>query len=370
MKPKIQYVYNKKTTSLDIRIKIYGVPAGLYSTGISVDANSFDEEKQICGDISVMAYMTLSKSQIEQAYRPGKTPDQLWSEYVTGSAKNADINDAFNYYLDTMVLESSTRSNFLYTKAKIEAAGLIHTPLKDVTPALVRQFFNGLPGKQSTLFVAYKQLKSVISRYVKDHNLDISVNIDGIIKKPRPKDADEEALEYLTFDEVKDLLAQDWSADKKLSYARDLFVLMCFTGLAIADILKFTPAMVSADGKWILYKRTKTRKRGKQCRVPMLPITRALIYKYEWPTKLARRTIQLYCEKIGIKIGKRVTSHTARHSFGGIMLYFGFSMESVREMMGHSSVAITEQIYAKVTKEKIEREMRTIPKQMNDLLTL
>lgn len=378
MTPQIQFLYNKKTTSLDLRIKLYGIPAGVYSTGISVDANSFDAEKQICGDTSVMAYMNLTKDSLAKAYRPGMLPDQMWSEWLSNGTI-ATLADAFAYYLKSRELEPSSQATYTYVRDKIKLEGWLLTPIPNITSAMVRLFMSGLTLKDSTKSLWLTSLKSVIDLYVKDHNLAVRLNLDGIIPKKRRKDADEEESEYLEFDEVRKLMDLDLSKEVKgtgrrakwFLVARDLFVIMCFTGLSVGDIVRFTPEeMISSDGEWILYKRRKTRKRGKRCRVPMLPITRSLIYKYEWPTRLPIRTIQWYCNKLGNIIGKRVTPHTARHSFGGIMLYFGFSMESVREMMGHSSVAITEQIYAKVTKAKIEREMKEIPAQMNKLLTL
>jgi len=379
MIPTIKFIYNKKTAGLDVRIKIYGLPYGVYSTGILVDENSFDAKKQICGDPSVMEYINLTRESIRKAYRPGMSPEQMWADYLSHTGKKATLADAFQYYLDSKELAPSSRSTYTYLQSMIEKAGWVMTTLENITPAKVRLFINSLDMKQSTKALYLSSLHAVITLYIRDHNLDIRLNLDGIVEKQRKKEADEEESEYLEFDEVKKLLTienlkvgngkgrkAEW-----FSEARDLFVIMCFTGLSVGDIVKFTPQdMISADGKWILYKRTKTKKRGKRCRVPMLPITRSLIYKYDWPTRLPIRTIQWYCNKLGTLIGKRITPHTARHSFGGIMLYFGFSMESVREMMGHSSVAITEQIYAKVTKAKIEREMKEIPEMMNKMLTL
>jgi hypothetical protein len=54
-------------------------------------------------------------------------------------------------------------------------------------------------------------------------------------------------------------------------------------------------------------------------------------------------------------------SHGARKTFGTIMLEFGYSIESVSKMMGHSNPLITAQIYSKVTQAKIEREMQRTP---------
>ncbi|QIK52870.1 tyrosine-type recombinase/integrase [Dysgonomonas sp. HDW5B] len=48
--------------------------------------------------------------------------------------------------------------------------------------------------------------------------------------------------------------------------------------------------------------------------------------------------------------------HVARHSFATLMLSYGMSIESVSKMLGHNQIRTT-QIYAKVTEEKIAKEM-------------
>lgn len=48
--------------------------------------------------------------------------------------------------------------------------------------------------------------------------------------------------------------------------------------------------------------------------------------------------------------------HVARHSFATLALSYGMSIESVSKMLGHNQIRTT-QIYAKVTEEKIAKEM-------------
>ena len=48
-----------------------------------------------------------------------------------------------------------------------------------------------------------------------------------------------------------------------------------------------------------------------------------------------------------------VGAHTGRHVFGERMLALGFSMESISRCMGHTSIRVTEKLYAKVDDTKI-----------------
>lgn len=289
------------------------------------------------------------------------------------------IKDAFEYYFKAIKMAPGTKMNYSHVLHKVDEAGLLDLPLKDITPAVIRKLINDQPQAQSTVHVFYVQLKSVLNRYIQDHAMNISMAglNGGIIKKPKLKPTMVGEEEYLTFTELKDLLAVDLEKDPRKELARDAFCLMCLTGMAVGDLLKFTPECVSADGKWIHYKRIKN---GNGCPVPMLPLTHALIFKevYSpnnleekkprvWPLKVQKRAVQTWCEVIITQLmGRKMTSHMGRHSFGTIMLEFGFSLETVSKFMGHSSVLITGQVYAKVTHDKIERELRNLPAEIRE----
>ena len=51
-----------------------------------------------------------------------------------------------------------------------------------------------------------------------------------------------------------------------------------------------------------------------------------------------------------------MSSHTARHTFGTMMVSAGVPMESISKMMGHTNIRTT-QGYAKVTDDKISEDM-------------
>lgn len=54
--------------------------------------------------------------------------------------------------------------------------------------------------------------------------------------------------------------------------------------------------------------------------------------------------------------GMKITSHCARHTFATLFLTEGVSIESVSSMLGHTSIKTT-QIYARITNEKVSRDM-------------
>ncbi|WGU71578.1 site-specific integrase [Capnocytophaga canimorsus] len=67
----------------------------------------------------------------------------------------------------------------------------------------------------------------------------------------------------------------------------------------------------------------------------------------------------------GIDKTKPLSFHWARHTFGTLFLTEGVPLESVSKMMGHKNLKTT-QIYAKITNEKISKDMEKIACKFND----
>lgn len=51
-----------------------------------------------------------------------------------------------------------------------------------------------------------------------------------------------------------------------------------------------------------------------------------------------------------------MSSHLARHTFGTLLISAGISIESIAKMMGHTNI-VSSQIYAKITDDKISKDM-------------
>ncbi|WP_415224679.1 hypothetical protein [Psychroserpens sp.] len=60
---------------------------------------------------------------------------------------------------------------------------------------------------------------------------------------------------------------------------------------------------------------------------------------------------------------KKLTTHIARKTFAStVLLYNDVSMEVVSELLGHSSMKITQDSYGKVVQKKISLEMQKLRK--------
>lgn len=174
--------------------------------------------------------------------------------------------------------------------------------------------------------------------------------------------------EFLTADELHRIETHTFRI-RRLEQVKDVFLFVCYTGLAYSDLKGLTRDNLSKgiDGKtWITYERNKT---GIQARIPLLPMAQVLIDKYQddpecnadnkiLPVK-SNQKLNSYLTEIAeiCDISKNITMHLGRHTFATtVTLTNGVPIETVSKMLGHTSIKTT-QIYSKVIDSKISKEM-------------
>jgi len=179
---------------------------------------------------------------------------------------------------------------------------------------------------------------------------------------------------YLSHSELKVLMKQEF-ANPRLEIVRDIFIFACLTGMSYIDIKNLTTDRIttSIDGsRWIVQKREKT---NTPYRVKLLDVPLQLIDKYRGACKDGRvfpvpanSSCNLRLKEIAglCKINKYVCFHLSRHSFATLALSKGVSLESVSKILGHTKITTT-QIYAKITNEKIGRDMDLMAEKLADL---
>ena len=161
----------------------------------------------------------------------------------------------------------------------------------------------------------------------------------------------------------------------KTRIVRDIFVFCAFTGLSYADVKKLTRADIYTDDKgdaWIIDHRAKT---GTQFRVKLLPVAKQLFDLYSclnlpdgiiFPVK-DRRSFNMSLRHVARHAGLSFnpTIHEARHTFATtVTLSQGVPLETVSKMLGHKHITTT-QIYAKITNDKIGRDMDALTQKLD-----
>ena len=160
----------------------------------------------------------------------------------------------------------------------------------------------------------------------------------------------------------------------RLEAVRDIFIFSCFTGLAYIDIanLRESDIATKSGKRWIVTSRHKT---GVSCNIPLLGVPQKILQKYEGKDKkgrllpiLSNQKMNAYLKEIADVCGieKNLTCHVARHTFATLMLSLGVSMESVSRMLGHTNIKTT-QIYARITNQKVSKDMKAISNHIHDI---
>jgi integrase len=159
-------------------------------------------------------------------------------------------------------------------------------------------------------------------------------------------------------------------------FTKNMFVFACFTGISYVDLynLKHSDMQRQEDGSLvIIIKRQKT---GVVSCIPLLPVAKSILDRYRdsqftgWGGKVFRMQTLTIMEKHlkeiakAAKIDKRLTYHMGRHTYSTtVCLSNGVPIETLSRMLGHSSIYTT-QIYAEVTRIKINEDMTRLEKQI------
>lgn len=166
-------------------------------------------------------------------------------------------------------------------------------------------------------------------------------------------------INYLTVGELGMLRAA--TLPDSLARVRDCFVFQCWTGLAYADLAALNverDAEYRTDAGGVLRRllrvtrQKSTMMKGYECVIPLLPEAERLLCQYgdvmPVPTNQTyNRFLKEIAERVGLPADK-MTTHVGRKTAGVMMLNLGIRMEVVSKFLGHSSVRMTEKVYAKI----------------------
>lgn len=217
----------------------------------------------------------------------------------------------------------------------------------------------------NTAWCYHKHMKKVLNIAVAMDYLSINPYLKFQVKTEQPK------REYLTIKELKKMREKK-IAIERLNIVRNIFLFACYTGLSYADISRLAKHHIRTgnDGdEWIIIDRTKN---GSRCRVPLLPLAKEILKKYEnYPLNTSKglllpvnsnQKMNAYLKEIADVCGieKNLSMHVARHTFATtVTLTNGVPIETVSKILGHSSLKTT-QIYARILDTKISEDMKVL----------
>jgi integrase len=189
---------------------------------------------------------------------------------------------------------------------------------------------------------------------------------------------DKTPLVYLTYEEVKQIEAKKFDIDR-LEHCRLLALLGCYSGLSFSEMSNLEPKhIISSDGEvfWINMVRQKTKR---PYRVVLLPQAYKYIQELQRFKKGLRDQSKLipmfsnqkynsYLKEIAdlCNIPKKLTTHALRKTFTiGIALRQNVSIELISALLGHSSIRVTTDYYAKITDEIMIEGVKNLADQLD-----
>lgn len=266
-----------------------------------------------------------------------------WMRYYSDRKKKTGQSDAFSIQINKAI-----KHLVKYHGEKIT--------LREVDKAYCLGFIdylNGLHIANVTTAGYFRCLNCALNLAVREeilpYNPITKINQDQRIKIP------ESTREYLTVDEVKTLINADCINDP----TKRAYLFSCFCGLRYSDIKALTWDDVFKDGEQYKVKivMVKTQK------ALTLPLSKEAL---RWMPERGNAkgtdkvftlpsaaylnlVLRTWAQNSGLS--KRVTFHTARHTFATLELTAGADLYTVSKLLGHTQVKTT-QIYAKIIDKK------------------
>ena len=180
---------------------------------------------------------------------------------------------------------------------------------------------------------------------------------------------------YLTAEEIQTLIEAPMK-NPTYELVRDLFVFSIFTGLSYSDVKNLTTDNLQTffDGNlWLITRRKKT---NTDSNIRLLDVPKRIIEKYKglsgdnhvFPVpsnSCCNEKLKKIGKQCGFKV--RLTYHVSRHTAATtLLLSHGVPIETVSRILGHMNIKTT-QIYAKITNQKISRDMEALSHKLEDM---
>lgn len=287
--------------------------------------------------------------------------------------RHAEIDELNINQGKVMFKGTDLRQSFVeYCLERVEKEGLAKNSIKDTKCA-----FNLV--KESGYLKTFADLTKVnviaFDKWLRKDNNRSDYTINGYHKKVKKytkllwqlEMIAEDPYQYVKFpkgsnkernplDESELLKMRNLKCKGYLERARDLFIFMAYTGLAYCDMQQFDFTSMTIERSDYTYIDGERLKTGSSFFTPILPPAMDVLKKYNYKLPIiSNQKLNEYCHVIEAlcQIRKPVTCHIGRHSFATLMLSYGFSLETVKKMLGHKDIKTT-QIYAKISTKIVE----------------
>lgn len=265
--------------------------------------------------------------------------------------QNIDARAAYNAHHTTLISNTA----YQYWTEAISS----DKKLKDISVDDIRAFIDYLKSKglgQNTVQVYFSKVNTVLNDALRKGMIITNpANHLDLLERPKRKATERS---FLTFDELK-AFAQ---APCPKEIYKQMFMFSCYTGLRYSDLIKVTWQMI--DDGFIHMSMTKTKE---QINIPLSKSALNWIPRkhgkpneclFDCQPSILDYSIRRMAKAIGLN--KKVSIHTARHTFATLELTYGADLYTVSKLLGHTNISTT-QIYAKIVDKKKEEAVNLLP---------
>lgn len=175
-------------------------------------------------------------------------------------------------------------------------------------------------------------------------------------KSYKPPVYEQKIPEYLTEVEIAALqVLVEEATDPLMKLSGMYFLLSCYAGYRLSDLKRFNGQFIK-DDRIIL----KAKKNGSIVAVPIHTRLKSIVdYCLQHPLNISEGTMRDYVRilMLSAKIHRRITIHTARHSFAMLLMDKGFDLEEVAELLGNTMKSAA--IYARISNSRLDAKIRS-----------
>lgn len=381
----------KKNGKCSVKIKVtFNRRRKYFATGVNLMPNEFESvmyaKRRTQAQKELHLKLNYFYNKAEAVINDLKvfTFDNFQNSFLDERNTQDSVSFAFDKYIEQLRIEKrlGTASSYKCARNSLEAfkQGLTFA---EITKTLLKKYESWMlaNGKGvSTIGIYLRSLRAIYNQ----QNIDKSIYPFGEGKNKYAIPTSRNIKKALTVQEISKIYNCTTKSKSMAEMAKDywLFLYLC-NGMNVKDfcLLKWK----NIDGQMLNYKRAKSersKKESKLISVALKPETWDIIKKWGMPSiskdafifphiknsmtaekqmvtyKQLTKLINKHMKKIGAEIGldKTVTTYYARHSFATVLKRSGAKIEMISELLGHSSVDVTESYLDSFEKEQIQKE--------------
>lgn len=381
----------KKNGKCSVKIRVtYNRKRKYYSTGIDLTESEFEH-------LSNGKRFTPEQKEIEKKLnflkaKADKINDNLlvftFEGFEEGFLEQRNVKNsvsfAFDKYIKQLKAENriGTASSYECAKNSIETFKPNLT-FAEINKAFLESYEREMLKQEkskTTIGIYIRSLRSIYNQ----QNIDKSLYPFGESKKQYSIPSGRNIKKALTVEEISMIYNFKAEPNSTKEMAKDywIFLYLC-NGMNVKDfcMLKWK----NIEGDMLTYEREKTKRSKKDSKpisVALKPETMEIIKKWGLPSlskeayifphlnnkmsaekeraiyQQLTKTINKYMKQIAteLDLNKEVTTYFARHSFATVLKRSGAKIEMISELLGHSSVDVTESYLDSFEKEQIQKE--------------